>query len=236
MGRLLRNLAFTTQQESGVMDDMLDRHQPAGGGGRQLPQGEPADVRRVAAGRRPPSTAARRSGACAAPTSWRRPAASSAGSPITRSRSGTPSRSLIEYVKTHGRVLFNGISTVIRGSVDGLTRSCCVVPSPLLVAAWPRSAWVLRRSLGARGVRGRGAAVHHEPGLLGADARDALAGHRGGGRLDRSSACPLGIAAAHRPRLYAGAAPGAGSDADAADLRLPHPDPGAVRARRRARV
>ena len=28
-GRLLKNLSFTTQQESQVMDDMLDRHQPA---------------------------------------------------------------------------------------------------------------------------------------------------------------------------------------------------------------
>jgi len=28
---------------------------------------------------------------------------------------------IIDYVKAHGRVIFDGISTLIRGTVDGLT-------------------------------------------------------------------------------------------------------------------
>jgi len=40
---------------------------------------------------------------------------------------------MIEYVKTHGRVLFDGVSAVVRGSVDGLTALLQAIPSPLLI-------------------------------------------------------------------------------------------------------
>ena len=96
----------------------------------------------------------------------------------------------IEYVKTHFRVLFDGISIVIRGRVDGLTALLRAVPSPLLMLGAAALSWFLRRSLAARGVRGAGAAVHHEPGLLGTDAGDALAGHRGGGGLNAHRRAP----------------------------------------------
>ena len=60
-----------------------------------------------------------------------------------------PWRSIIDYVKTHGTLLFNGISIVIRGSVDGVTALLRALPSPLLIARCGRA------QLGAAPLLGR---------------------------------------------------------------------------------
>ena len=54
---------------------------------------------------------------------------------------------LIDYVKAHGRVVFDGVSSVIRGSVDGLTALLRAIPAPLLVLGAAALSWLLRRSL-----------------------------------------------------------------------------------------
>src|SRR5271170_5101475 len=53
----------------------------------------------------------------------------------------------IDYVKAHGTFLFDGISIVIRGMVDGLTALLRAVPAPALIVAFAVLSWVLRRSL-----------------------------------------------------------------------------------------
>ena len=40
---------------------------------------------------------------------------------------------MIDYVKAHGRLVFDGVSTLIRGSVDGLTSLLRIIPAPLLI-------------------------------------------------------------------------------------------------------
>ena len=52
----------------------------------------------------------------------------------------------IDYIKTHGTALFDGISIVIRGRVDGVTACCAPCPAAALIARHGGLAWVLRRS------------------------------------------------------------------------------------------
>jgi choline ABC transporter permease protein len=54
---------------------------------------------------------------------------------------------MIEYVKAHGRSLFDGVSAVMRGSVDGLTAALRSIPSPILILAIGVLSWILRRSV-----------------------------------------------------------------------------------------
>jgi choline ABC transporter permease protein len=108
---------------------------------------------------------------------------------------------MIEYVKGHGRVFFDGISTVIRGSVDGLTAVLRAIPFPLLILGAALLGWVLHRSwplavfvaAALLFIMNQG---YWEPTLetlslvIAAAVASVLIG------------VPIGIAAAHRPRLY----------------------------------
>ena len=109
---------------------------------------------------------------------------------------------IIEYVKTHFRALFNGISTVIRGSVDGLTALLRAIPSPLLVLGAAVLSWFLRRSwplvvfvvTALLFIMNQG---YWEPTL------ETLSLVIVAAVVSTLIGVPLGIAAAHRPRLYA---------------------------------
>src|SRR4029077_2936825 len=109
---------------------------------------------------------------------------------------------LIEYVKTHFRVLFNGISTIIRGSVDGLTALLRAIPSPLLVLGAAVLSWFLRRSwplvafvvAALLFIMNQG---YWEPTL------ETLSLVIVAAVVSTLIGVPLGIAAAHRPRLHA---------------------------------
>ena len=185
VGRLLRNLHVHHQGRE--PDDGLDSRSAsaAAGCGRGVAQGQSGAARRLARGRLHASTVGRRSRRCGASTRSVAPGTSSTGSVNTRSRSATRVAVMIEYVKAHGRVVFDGVSMLIRGSVGGLTSLLRAVPAPLLMLALAALSWVLRRSLPLAAFVTAGAAVHHEPGLLAANARNALAGHRRRAGVDR---------------------------------------------------
>jgi choline ABC transporter permease protein len=108
---------------------------------------------------------------------------------------------VIEYVKTHGRALFNGISLAIRGSVDGLTALLRAIPSPLLVLGAALLSWFLRRSwplvafvvAALLFIMNQG---YWEPTL------ETLSLVIVAAVVSTLIGVPLGIAAAHRPRLY----------------------------------
>jgi glycine betaine/proline transport system permease protein len=114
--------------------------------------------------------------------------------------------SLIEYVKAHGRVLFDGVSAIIRGSVNGLTFLLVAIPSWLLIVAIAALTWALRRSftlvafviLALLFIMNQGYWVPTLETLslvIAAALVSALVG------------VPVGIAAAHRPALYAALRP-----------------------------
>ena len=122
---------------------------------RQFPQGEPRHGGRVAAGRDHLRRPAGAGGDARHPPADRRlqPRALARGSqdPGRRHRRGAHR---VREDATSG-CFFDGISTVIRGSVNGLTALLRAIPSPLLVLGAAVLSWFLRRSLAAGRVRGR---------------------------------------------------------------------------------
>jgi glycine betaine/proline transport system substrate-binding protein len=112
----------------------------------------------------------------------------------------------IEKIKTHGTLLFDGISIVIRGMVGGVTAVLRVLPAPALIAAIAALAYALRRSwtltafvaLALLFILNQGywiATLETLSLVMVATLASAAIG------------VPLGIAAAHRPRLFAALRP-----------------------------
>ena len=205
IGRLLRNLSFTTQEESRVMADILDRHQPPEVAAESWLKANPAVVAGWLEGvttfdGRPALSAMSGAGKLRVGFSlelW----VSDHKIPV-----GDSVAVMIEYVKTHGRVLFDGVSAVIRGSVDGLTALLRAIPSPLLILGAAALSWGLRRSLPLAAfvvaallfIMNQG---YWEPTL------ETLSLVIAAALVSTAIGVPVGIAAAHRPRLYAALRP-----------------------------
>jgi glycine betaine/proline transport system substrate-binding protein len=205
IGRLLRNLSFTTQQESRVMGDILDRHESPEAAAEAWLKANPGVVAGWLDGvltldGRPARSAVR--GARELIGGW------SLEQWLQRHKIpvGDTVAVTIEYVKTHGRVFFNGVSSVIGGSVDGLTALLRAIPSPLLILATAILSWLLRRSLALAAfviaallfIMNQG---YWEPTL------ETLSLVIVAALVSTAIGVPLGIAAAHRPGLYAGLRP-----------------------------
>jgi len=205
MGRLLANLKFTLRGESEMMAAILDRHEAP----------EIAATEWLKAN--PTSTKAWLEGVL---TFEGRPAVSALAHTAPPPRPGGFEQWIvshkipvgdamavaIDYIKTHGTYLFDGISIVIRGTVNGVTTLLRALPSPLLIAAVAALAWVLRRSLSLAVfvalallfILNQGywlATLETLSLVLVATLASAAIG------------VPLGIAAAHRPRLFAALRP-----------------------------
>jgi len=107
----------------------------------------------------------------------------------------------IEYIKTHGTGFFNAIATVIRGSVSGVTAALIAIPAAVLIAGLALLAWFLRRSwklslfvaLALLFIVNQG----YWPATL-----ETLSLVLVAAVLSTLIGVPIGIAAAHRPRLY----------------------------------
>jgi glycine betaine/proline transport system substrate-binding protein len=200
LGRLLKNLEFSLKGESEVMDAILNQHQLPQGAAVNWLNAHPAVVSTwlegvSTFGGRPPMEAER--AAHSGFEGW----ISSHKIPV-----GAAVAILIEYVKSHGQLLFAAVSTVVRGSVDGLTAFLSWVPAPALILATTALTWWLRRSLPLTIFvpaallfivnQGYWAATLETLSLvIVAAVVSAIIG------------VPLGIAAAHRPRLYAALRP-----------------------------
>jgi glycine betaine/proline transport system substrate-binding protein len=205
MGRLLRNLTFTTQQESRVMDDMLNRHQPAEVAAASFLKANPDTV---AAWLQGVTTFDGHPALAAVFGSNRLIARLSLEGWLADHKIpvGDTVAVIIEYVKTHFSAFFNAISTVIRGSVNGLTAVLRIIPSPLLVLGAAVLSWCLRRSWALVAfvvaallfIMNQG---YWEPTL------ETLALVIVAAVVATLIGVPLGIAAAHRPRLFAALRP-----------------------------
>ena len=200
LARLLRNLKFTPRNESEMMSAIIDQHlQPQVAANAWLKAHTEVVAR------------------------WLEGVRSFDGRPALLALQGTagitPGRSFeswvtahkiplgdtvavgIDYIKTHGTGFFNAIATGIRGSVNGVTAALVAVPAAALIAAMAGLAWVLRRSitlavfvvLALLFIMNQGywlATLETLSLVLVAAALSTLIG------------VPIGIAAAHRPRLY----------------------------------
>jgi glycine betaine/proline transport system substrate-binding protein len=205
IGRLLRNLKFTLRGESEIMAGILER--------KLAP--EEAAAEWLAAN---PGALAGWFDGVTTFDGMPAPLASEAVPEASPARGfegwvtahkiplGRAVESGIDYVKANGKAFFAGISLVIQGSVDGVNAALAAIPGVLLILLIAGLAWLLHRSValvlfviaGLLFIMNQGywAATLETLSLVFVSALFAtLIG------------VPVGIAAAHRPRLYAALRP-----------------------------
>jgi glycine betaine/proline transport system substrate-binding protein len=205
MGRLLANLKFTLRGESEMMAAILDQHEPPDIAATEWLKANPTAVKAWLAGvltfdGRPALTALAHAAPPPHPGGFEQWVVSHK-IPV-----GDAMAVAIDYVKAHGTFVFNGISIVIRGMIDGLTALLRALPALVLIAAIAALAWVLRRSwtlsafvaLALLFILNQGywlATLETLSLVMVATLASAAVG------------IPVGIAAAHRPRLFAALRP-----------------------------
>jgi glycine betaine/proline transport system substrate-binding protein len=205
VGRLLQNLAFTLKGESQVMDAILNQHQPPESAAATWLKSNPGVVSAWLEGvytfdGRPALAAVRGAGKVAARWSFEH-WISDHKIPV-----GDTVSVLIEYIKTHGSVVFDGISALVRGSVNGLTALLRAVPSPLLILGLALLTWVLRRSIPLAAFVTAALLFIMNQGYW-IPTLETLSLVIVAALVSAVIGVPVGIAAAHRPRLYAGLRP-----------------------------
>jgi glycine betaine/proline transport system substrate-binding protein len=205
LGRLLRNLSFTVQGESELMSSILDRHQAPEAAATAWLGTHPERVAgwlqgvRTFDGRPAIAAVASYTGSRGAASfeSWISGHKIPVGDVVTV---------FIEYVKSHGRILFDAVSAVGRGSVDGLTRTLRAIPSPLVIVGIVALAWGLRRSLALCTFVALALLFIMNQGYWGATL-ETLSLVCVAVLICAVLGVPIGIAAAHRPRLAAALRP-----------------------------
>ncbi|HEV7612969.1 MAG TPA: choline ABC transporter permease subunit [Steroidobacteraceae bacterium] len=205
VGRLLANLKFNLRGESEMMAAILERHEAPEMAATEWLKANPAAGAAWLEGvltfeGRPAATALAR----AAPPShaggfeqW------IVGHKIPV---GDAMAVAIDYIKTHGTFLFDGISIVIRGMVNGVTAMLRALPAPFLIVAVAVLAWLLRRSLPLAAFVALALLFILNQGYWLATL-ETLSLVMVATLASTAIGVPLGIAAAHRPRLFAALRP-----------------------------
>lgn len=205
VARLLKNLRFTPHGESEVMAAILDQHlSPAAAAAAWL-QANPAIKAAWLVGVR------RFDG---------RPALENphAGGELTDRQGfeewmmrhkipiGDTVAVMIEYLKAHGTVVFDGISAIVGGGVNGFTAVLRAIPAPLLILLAALLAWILHRSLTLAAFVAAALLFIMNQGYWVATL-ETLSLVMLSALVATVIGVPLGIAAAHRPRLYSAMRP-----------------------------
>lgn len=205
IGRLLSNLKFTLRGESEMIGAILDRHEASELAAAAWLKAHPA-----------------------ATQAWLDGVSAFDGSPAyaSLSRASSPPRAggfeqwvvghkipvgdamavAIDTVKSHGTYLFDGISIAIRGMVNGLTAALRLMPAPALIVAVAGLAYALRRSWTLTAFVGLALLFILNQGYWGATL-ETLSLVMVATLASAAIGVPLGIAAAHRPRLFAALRP-----------------------------
>jgi glycine betaine/proline transport system substrate-binding protein len=201
VGHLLTNLKFSLRGESELMGAILDRHEQPGAAAAEWLKAHPDAAKAWLDG---------------VLTFDGRPAYAALARGPGPARSGgfeqwivghklplgEAMASGIDAVKHHGTFVFDGISWLIRATVNGVTAALQILPAPALIAGAAALAYALRRSwtltafvaLALLFILNQGywtATLETLSLVLVATVTSAAIG------------VPLGIAAAHRPRLFA---------------------------------
>lgn len=201
VSRLLSNLKFTLRGESEMMAALLDRH--------EAPDLAAAEWLKA----NPTTTKAWLQGVV---TLDGKPAVSVLAQSVVPPRPGGFEQWIIshkipvgdwmavsiDFVKTHGTFIFNGISIAIRSTVDGATMLLHAVPAPALIVIAALLAWVLRRSLPLAAFVAASLLFILNQGYWQATL-ETLSLVLVATLLSTLIGVPVGIAAAHRPRLFA---------------------------------
>ncbi|MGH8249422.1 MAG: choline ABC transporter permease subunit [Steroidobacteraceae bacterium] len=112
----------------------------------------------------------------------------------------------IDYIKAHGKAFFAGVSTVIQGSVDGVNAALGGMPGALLILLVAGIAWLLHRSIPLVVFVIAALLFIMNQGYWAATL-ETLALVFVSAAFSTLIGVPVGIAAAHRPRLYAALRP-----------------------------
>jgi glycine betaine/proline transport system substrate-binding protein len=205
IGRLLANLKFSLRGESEMMAAILDRHEQPETAAAEWLKANPAAAKAWLDGvlsfdGRPASRALAHSAPVPRPGGFEQWIV---GHEIPV---GDAMAVAIGYIKAHGTFLFDGISIVIRGMVDGVTALLRTLPAPLLIVAAAGLAWALRRSLPLAAFVALALLFILNQGYWEATL-ETLSLVMVATLASTAIGVPLGIAAAHRPRLFAALRP-----------------------------
>ena len=205
IGRLVKNLKFTLRAESEMMAGILDRKLSPEAAGAEWLEANPGaltawfDGVTTFDGRPAPRAGEQPAGPRGARgfESW-----------LTAHKIplGPAVESAIDFIKGHGRSFFAGVSAVIQGSVDGVNRALADVPGWLLVVLVAAIAWLLHRSIALVAFVALGLLFIMNQGYWAATL-ETLSLVFVSALFSTLIGVPIGIAAAHRPRLFAALRP-----------------------------
>jgi glycine betaine/proline transport system substrate-binding protein len=207
VGRLVRNLKFTLRAESEIMAGILERKLAPEAAAEAWLRRNPGELDAwfegvtTVDGRPAPSSL---DAADAAPAT--RAGGFEGWVTAHKIPLGASIESGIDFIKANGRGFFAGVSTVIQGSVDGVNAFLAAIPGLALILAVAAITWGLHRSIPLAAFviaallfimnQGYWAATLETLSLVIVSALfSTLIG------------VPVGIAAAHRPRLFAALRP-----------------------------
>jgi glycine betaine/proline transport system substrate-binding protein len=205
VGRLLANLKFTLRGESEMMAAILDRHEAPDIAAAEWLRANPTTTKAWLQGvmtvdGRPAL------GALAQATPPPHPGGFEQWVVSHKIPVGDAMAVAIEFIKTHGTFIFDGISIIIRGTVDGILSLLRAVPAPALIVAAAALAWVLRRSLPLAAFVALAMLFILNQGYWLATL-ETLSLVMVATLVSTAIGVPIGIAAAHRPRLFAALRP-----------------------------
>ena len=205
VGRLLANLKFSLRGESEMMAAILDRHEQPDIAAAEWLKANPTVTRAWLDGVTTfdghPAAAA-----LAHATPPPRPGGFEQWVLNHKIPVGDAMATVIDRVKTHGMFVFDGISIVIRGMVNGVTTLLRVLPAPALIAALAVAAYALRRSLALTAFVALALLFILNQGYWTATL-ETLSLVVVATLASAAIGVPIGIAAAHRPRLFAALRP-----------------------------
>jgi glycine betaine/proline transport system substrate-binding protein len=199
LGRLLHNLQFSLAAEDRLMGAIIDRREPPQDAARAWLAANPDALASWLKGvttfdGRPAMTAMNdaRPVAMPGPLAW-----------ITGHKLpiGPWMSSLVDLVKAHGHAVFNLISDVVHGAVDGLTSLLKAAPPLALAAAFALLAYALQRSIPLTVFVAAAFLLILNQGYWEA-MLETLSLVLFSALISTLIGVPLGVAAAHRPWLY----------------------------------
>ncbi len=232
MGRLLKNLQFTLRGESEMMNAILNQHQQPQVAATAWLKSHDDQVARWLDGvrsfdGRPALLAMHTAAGVESGHSFER-WVTAHKIPL-----GDTVAVGIEYIKSHGNGFFNVIASVIRGSVNGVNAALVAIPAAALIAALAGLAWFLRRSIKLAVFVAAALLFIMNQGYWLATL-ETLSLVLVAAVLSTLIGVPVGIAAAHRPRLYEGLRPVLDLMQTLPAVRVPDPNAGVVWAGRGA--
>jgi glycine betaine/proline transport system substrate-binding protein len=207
VGRLVRNLKFTLRAESEIMAGILERKLAPEAAAEAWLRRNPGELDAwfegvtTVDGRPAPSSL---DAADAAPAT--RAGGFEGWVTAHKIPLGASIESGIDFIKANGRGFFAGVSTVIQGSVDGVNAFLAAIPGLALILAVAAITWGLHRSIPLAAFVIAALLFIMNQGYWAATL-ETLALVIVSALFSTLIGVPVGIAAAHRPRLFAALRP-----------------------------